>query len=82
MYQTEHDELFASIRKGEPINDGERAANSTLLAILGRMVIYTGKSITWEQVLNSKLDLTPPHYDLGKELAVEPVAMPGVTKFV
>lgn len=82
MYQTEHDELFASIRKGTPINDGERAAHSTLLAIMGRMVVYTGKSITWDQALNSKLDLTPPHYDLGKELAVEPVAIPGVTKFV
>ena len=32
MYQAEHDALFASIRKGEPINDGERMATSTLLA--------------------------------------------------
>ena len=26
MYQTEHDELFASIRAGKPINNGEYMA--------------------------------------------------------
>ena len=31
MYQREHDVLFASIRKGQPINDGKRMATSTLL---------------------------------------------------
>ena len=43
MYQAEHDELFASIRSGKPINNGEYMANSTLLAIMGRMAAYTGK---------------------------------------
>src|SRR5690606_35218892 len=37
MYQVEHDELFASIRTGKPINNGEYMAKSTLLAIMGRM---------------------------------------------
>ena len=48
MYQTEHDELFASIRNGKPINNGEYMAKSTLLAIMGRMAAYTGQEITWE----------------------------------
>lgn len=80
MYQIEHNELFASIRAGKPINDGERMAHSTLMAILGRMVTYTGKVITWQEALNSKQDLTPAKYEFG-QLAVAPVAMPGVTKF-
>ena len=42
MYQEEHDELFRSIRRGEPINDGVRMATSTQLAILGRTAAYTG----------------------------------------
>ena len=42
MYQTEHDEMFAAIRAGKPINNGEHAASSTLLAIMGRMAAYTG----------------------------------------
>jgi predicted dehydrogenase len=81
MYQQEHDELFASIRSGRPINDSERMVNSTMLAILGRMVTYTGQTITWEQALNSKEDLTPARYEWG-EIAVPPVALPGVTKFI
>src|SRR5262249_398307 len=47
MYQNEHDELFASIRAGKPINDGERMSYSTLMAIMGRMVAYTGQILTW-----------------------------------
>ena len=60
MYQAEHDELFASIRTGKPINNGEYMAKSTLLAIMGRMAAYTGQQITWEMALNSKEDLSPP----------------------
>ena len=60
MYQTEHDTLFDSIRKNAPFNDGEKAANSTMVAIMGRMASYTGQKITFEQALNSKEDLTPP----------------------
>jgi predicted dehydrogenase len=82
MYQTEHDELFASIRSGQPINNGEYMSKSTLLAIMGRMAAYTGDVITWEQAMNSQEDLTPPAYDWNLDLAVPPVAVPGVTKFV
>jgi predicted dehydrogenase len=81
MYQVEHDELFASIRAGKPINNGEYMAHSTLMAILGRMAAYTGKVITWDQALNSKQDLTPAKYEFGN-LPVAPVATPGVTKFI
>ena len=42
MYQIEHDEMFAAIRAGKPINNGEAAANSTLLALMGRTAAYTG----------------------------------------
>jgi predicted dehydrogenase len=80
MYQQEHDELFASIRSGKPINNGEYMAKSTLMAIMGRMSAYTGKTITWDMALNSKEDLTPPKLEWGS-IAVPPIAMPGVTKF-
>lgn len=80
FYQTEHDELFAGIRKGTPINNGEYMAHSSLLAIMGRMAAYTGQSITWEEAFNSKEDLTPPKYEWGP-LETPSVALPGVTKF-
>ena len=40
-------------------------AESTLTAIMGRMSAYTGKAVTWEQALNSKLDLLPENLELG-----------------
>jgi len=81
MYQTEHDELFASIRSGKPINNGDYMAKSTLLAIMGRMAAYTGQAITWDMAMNSKEDLTPPKYDWDIALPAPPVAKPGFTKF-
>mgnify|MGYP001357104130 CR=1 FL=1 len=81
MYQNEHDALFASIRSGKPINNGEWMAKSSLMAIMGRMATYTGQVIEWDKALNSKEDLTPSAYELGS-LPVGPVARPGVTKFI
>jgi predicted dehydrogenase len=82
MYQSEHDELFASIRAGKPFNDGEKAAHSSMVAILGRMVAYTGQKITYQQALNSKEDLTPSHFDWNKSLEVPAPPTPGVTRFI
>jgi len=82
MYQTEHDELFASIRAGRPLNNGEYMAWSTLLAIMGRMAAYTGKAITWDMARNSKEELKPPRYDWDVKLSVPPIAMPGRTPFI
>jgi predicted dehydrogenase len=82
LYQQEHDELFASIRAGKPINNGEYMAKSTLLAIMGRMAAYTGQQITWKMAMESKEDLTPPKWDWDAKLPEAPVAVPGVTQFV
>jgi predicted dehydrogenase len=82
MFQTEHDELFGSIRRGQPINNGEYMAKSTLLAIMGRMAAYTGEAITWEMALNSKENLSPLRYDWDAAPPEARIAIPGVTKFV
>jgi predicted dehydrogenase len=82
MYQVEHDELFASIRSGKPINNGDYMTRSTLLAIMGRMAAYTGQPITWDMALKSKEDLSPPAYSWNVKLPEPPVAMPGKTRFV
>ena len=82
MYQTEHDELFASIRSGRPINNGDYMAASTLVAIMGRMAAYTGQEVTWEMALNSKEDLSPARYDWNAAPPVAGIAVPGQTPFV
>jgi myo-inositol 2-dehydrogenase/D-chiro-inositol 1-dehydrogenase len=78
MYQNEHDAFFASIRSGNPINNGEYMCKSTLLAIMGRMACYTGQEVTWDQVLNSRQDLSPPRYEWD-QIGVPAVALPGIT---
>lgn len=82
MYQTQHDELFASIRNGKPLNDGEHMANSTMLAIWARMAGYSGKKITWDQAFNSEKSLGPELDDYSWDLnwPNPPIAVPGKTK--
>ncbi|MEO9003769.1 MAG: Gfo/Idh/MocA family oxidoreductase [Ginsengibacter sp.] len=84
MYHTEHEELFASIRNGKPMNDGEWMANSTMLAIWARMAGYTGETITWDQAINSNQSIGPKLEDYNWDLKWEDpeIARPGVTKFV
>jgi len=81
-YVQEHADLIASIRSGKVLNEGKRVAESTLTAIMGRMSAYTGRALKWDWVMNvSKLDLTPPAYEMG-DLPVRPVAVPGKTKLL
>jgi myo-inositol 2-dehydrogenase / D-chiro-inositol 1-dehydrogenase len=80
MYQTEHDEMFASIRTGRPINDGVRGAHTTLMAVMARMAAYTGQTITWERALNSSESLLPASLAFG-DLPAAGVPVPGQTKF-
>jgi myo-inositol 2-dehydrogenase/D-chiro-inositol 1-dehydrogenase len=82
MYQNEHDALFASIRSGNPINDGQWMTQSTLMGIMGRMAAYTGTEVTWDQALNSRDKLVPDEIDWKMKLEIAPMAMPGTTKFV
>ncbi len=62
MYTNEHKYMFKSIRNAEARNDGVTGAYSTMLAILGREVCYTGKRITWDELMNSKMNLAPSAY--------------------
>jgi myo-inositol 2-dehydrogenase / D-chiro-inositol 1-dehydrogenase len=80
MYQNEHDDMFAAIRAGKQIYNGDYMCKSTMMAIMGRMAAYTGQRLTWDQVWNSKDDLAPAKYEWGPN-PVRPVARPGVTQF-
>jgi len=78
----EHADLITSIRRGEPLNEGVRIAESTLTAIMGRISAYTGNALKWDWAMNaSKLDLTPPKYEFGP-LPDAPPAVPGQTQLI
>lgn len=64
-YVQEHINLVNGIRSGNTVNDAEAQVNSTLVTIMGRMSAYTGKDVTWEEVMNSDMYLGPKTYEFG-----------------
>ena len=89
-YQSEHDELFEAVAKGEyKFQDAERGAKSTMTSIMGRMATYSGQVIDWDKAINSGLNIMPENYDfaatppiLPDANGLYPAAVPGVTKYV
>jgi len=88
-YQTEHDELFDAIAKGQyKFDNAEYGAKSTLTAIIGRMATYSGQVIEWDKALNSGIDIMPKEYSFNATPPVVPdadgfypIATPGKTKY-
>jgi predicted dehydrogenase len=88
-YQTEHDELFAAIAKGQyKYADAENGAYSTMTSILGRMATYSGQVVEWDKAINSGLDLQPKAYAWDAAPPVLPdkdglytAAVPGITQY-
>jgi predicted dehydrogenase len=64
-YHQEHIHLVESIRLGKKINQAEDLAYSTQIAIQGREAAYTGKAITWDEIMASDLRYGPTTYALG-----------------
>jgi myo-inositol 2-dehydrogenase/D-chiro-inositol 1-dehydrogenase len=88
-YQVEHQDLYASIRSGQPYNEAEYGAHSTMTAIFGRMATYSGKMLEWNRAIGSELSLAPKEYAWDAEPPVVrgpdgryPVAVPGLTQVV
>ncbi|MBI5386891.1 MAG: Gfo/Idh/MocA family oxidoreductase [Verrucomicrobia bacterium] len=90
-YQIEHNALFASIRSGNPVNNGDYMVDSTMTGVMGQISCYTGKEITWEQITKSDFAYPPKPEDChdGMESPTKPgpngsypVFVPGKTKLI
>lgn len=90
-YQIEHDRLFAAIRSGNPLNNGDYMADSTMIGIMGQISCYTGKEVAWEQINQSDFAYPPRPEDChdGMDAPVKPgpdgsypVYIPGQTKLI
>jgi myo-inositol 2-dehydrogenase / D-chiro-inositol 1-dehydrogenase len=83
-YVQEHIDLLKSLKAGQPLNEAQRVAESTLTAICGRMSAYTGKKVMWDWAMNeSKLNLVPDN--VTKDTVPPPIHVPqpgGETKLV
>lgn len=90
-YQIEHDRLFAGIRSGKPVNNGDYMARSTMVGVMGQISCYTGKEVTWDQINNSDFYYPPKPEDCRDDMeppvkpgpdGTYPVPIPGVTKMI
>jgi len=78
-YEQEHTDLIASIRSGQPLNEGRQVAEATMTAIIGRMSAYTGRTVKFKWALEeSELNLTPEVFRNGYRLG--PCPIPPVPK--
>ena len=66
------DDLMAAIQAGQPYNEADWGASSTMTAILGRMAAYSGKVVAWDEAVNSQLDLAPKNLAWNAETPVKP----------
>ena len=80
-YIQEHTNLINSIRAGKPLNEAKACAESTLAAIMAREAAYSGREITWEEILKSYVDLRPDGIVMGQPYPLPPVAVPGKYQF-
>ena len=76
-YVQEHIDLVTAIRENKPYVEAETTAKSTLCAIMGRMSAYTGKEVTWEEVMNTNLKLGPDSLAMGPVNINKAIPLPG-----
>jgi myo-inositol 2-dehydrogenase / D-chiro-inositol 1-dehydrogenase len=74
----EHVNMIRSVNEGKPLNEARTIADSTLVAIMGRISAYTGELVRWSDLTTNEnsplysLACTPAAIDFDKG----PVTMP------
>lgn len=64
-YRQEHVRLVTAIRTNKPVNDVAQHVQSTIMAMMGRESAYTGKFVTWDEMVASSMELGPKTYEFG-----------------
>lgn len=57
----EHVDMIRSVIDGKPLNDAKSVAESTLVAIMGRISAYTGEIVRWSDLVSNEQS---PYYQL------------------
>jgi predicted dehydrogenase len=89
-WDAEWNVLLENIRRDNPQNEVERAAQSNFADLMGRAAVHSGMEITWEEMTNSTFQLYPGkiddlNYDSEPPVKADadgyyPVPVPGVWK--
>ncbi len=82
-YMQEHIAMVDSIRGDGPyINHAMAVAESTMTCIMGRESAYSGREITWNEIMASQQDLMPKDLSPNARIPVPPLPVPGKYQFV
>ncbi len=66
-YQLEWDHLVEAIRQDKPYNEARRGAEASLVTSMGRMAAHTGRTIKYDEILNSEHEFAPGVSELTME---------------
>jgi predicted dehydrogenase len=58
-WQAEWKDFLEAIREDRPYNEAERGAYANLAAIMGRAAAHMGRTITWQEMLDSTFAFSP-----------------------
>ncbi len=64
-YDQEHINLVTAIRTDNYINETQNICEANMVAIMGRVSAYTGREVSWEEMMNSDMRLGPTTYEMG-----------------
>lgn len=78
-FKQEHVDQADAIRNGKKMHDGWYGANATMISIMGRMATYSGREISWDEVVEKGTTVFP----YGKDLTwdANPPVMPKDGKY-
>ncbi len=63
-YDQEIINLVTAIRTGNYINETQNISVACMNAIMGRVSAYTGREVTWEEIMESSMKLGPNQYEM------------------
>jgi len=82
-YMQEHIAMMDSIRGDGPhINVAMEVAESSMTCIMGRESAYSGREISWNEIMMSQQDLFPKDLSPNAKIPVPPLPVPGEYKFI
>lgn len=64
-YIQEHINLVTAIRSDSYINETQNICQANMIGIMGRESAYTGREVTWDEMMNSNMRLGPAEYKMG-----------------
>ena len=80
-YTLEHVDWVNHIRKGTQHEEASGTAASSLAGVMGREAAYSGKTLTWDEMVASELDLMPAKLEIGPmDMSNYKVHVPGEAK--